>query len=326
MPIILSLTIAMLLTACSSPIQGQTDEPNEEGHPHRHLRYREETQINGELKLRPATVPPITDSKISMSVDGEWRILESNAISEHNTGEFPNEGNPNTISEQPRTHLVPANPKLASKITEGGWVFGLAVNGVPFDPGAGEFYHGNPRLGWMYDALSGAIDLGFDENHAHVQPEGTYHYHGLPTLLLSDLKLSPEQHSPLIGWAADGFPIYAVYGHEDGDKADSEIIAMTSSYRLRSGQRPGGDEPDGEYDGTFVRDYEYVAGLGTLDECNGRMTVSPDFPDGTYAYFLTEEFPIVPRCFKGNPSQDFAKGRPPQYFSTDNCKTACCVE
>ncbi|MGD1918261.1 MAG: YHYH protein, partial [Pleurocapsa sp.] len=166
---------------------------------------------------------------------------------------------------------------------------------------------GDPRLGRKYDALSGARDLGFDENHAHVQPEGTYHYHGLPTLLLDDLGLSPAEHSPLVGWAADGFPIYAMYGYKDGKAADSEIVTMTSSYELKSGNRPGGEEPDGEYDGTFVRDYEYVEGAGSLVECNGRMTVAPDVPDGTYAYFLTADFPIVPRCFRGTPSQDFAK-------------------
>ena len=309
--IVLSLTFTMLLVACSSPIQGQLPESNKQEEPtHRHLGYHEETQTNGEPELRPATVPPITNSKISMTYDNEWRILESNAISEHNTGEFPNDGNPNSISEQPHTYRVRANPQLASNITEGGWVFGLAVNGVPFDPGTNESYHGDRR--WMYDALSGALDMGLDENHAHVQPGGTYHYHGLPTLLLSDLKLSPKQHSPLVGWAADGFPIYAMYGYQNGNKANSEITAMTSSYRLKTGDRPGGEEPDGKYDGTFVRDYEYEAGAGTLDECNGRMTVTPEFPDGTYAYFLTVDFPFIPRCFKGTPSQDFAKGRPPQ--------------
>lgn len=303
----------MLPIICSSPTQGQLPEPNEQrGQPPRNIPYRDVTQIKNPLKLRPATVSPINGSKISMIVDSGWRILASNAIAEHNTGQFPNDGNPNTISEQPHTYRVPANPQLASQITRGGWVFGLAINGVPFDPGAGEFYHGDRRLGWMYDALSGAIDLGFDENHAHVQPEGTYHYHGLPTLLLDDLKVSPEKHSPLVGWAADGFPIYAVYGYKNGNKADSEITAMTSSYELKSGPRPGGEEPDGEYDGTFVRDYEYVEGLGTLDKCNGRMTITPEYPDGTYAYFLTSYFPIVPRCFGGTPSQDFAKGRPPR--------------
>ncbi|MEM9312094.1 MAG: YHYH protein, partial [Pseudomonadota bacterium] len=66
-------------------------------------------------------------------------------------------------------------------------------------------------------------------------------------------------------------------------------------------------DPGGAYDGTFIRDYEFVAGLGNLDECNGRFVRTPDFPDGTYAYFLTQRWPVVPRCYKGTPSPDFAR-------------------
>ena len=50
--------------------------------------------------------------------------------------------------------------------------FGIAVNGVPFDPGAAEFYLGDRQSGWQYEALSGAVPLGIDENYAHVQPTG----------------------------------------------------------------------------------------------------------------------------------------------------------
>lgn len=285
----------------------QVPKPAQRSGPPRSLRNRTVTQTDGPPKLYPATVPPIAKNQVSTADEGEWRVLKSNGISEHNTGPFPNDGNPNTIREHTQTFRVPAHPQLASQITERGFDFGLAVNGVPFDPGAGEFYRGDPRLGWQYDALSGALDLGFDENHAHVQPTGKYHYHGLPTLLMKDLNVSANKHSPLVGWAADGFPIYALYGYKDGKTANSSIVEMTPSYRLKSGNRPGGEEPDGTYDGTFVRDYEYVAGAGSLDECNGRMTITPEFPEGTYAYFLTTDFPFVPRCFKGIPSQDFAK-------------------
>ena len=85
---------------------------------------------------------------------------------------------------------------------------------------------------------------------------------------------------------------------------------MQSSYRVRSGSRPsGGGNPGGRYDGTFVQDYEYVEGLGDLDECNGALTVSAEFPNGTYAYFLTEGFPVVPRCLTGTPDASFQKMR-----------------
>jgi hypothetical protein len=39
-----------------------------------------------------------------------------------------------------------------------------------------------------------------------------------------------------------------------------------------------------------------------LDECNGRFTVTPEFPNGTYAYFLTRDWPVIPRAFRGKPT------------------------
>ena len=106
----------------------------------------------------------------------------------------------------------------------------------------------------------------------------------------------------LVGYAADGFPIYALYGYSDGQDSGATIIENTSSYRLKSGERPSdGGNPGGHYDGTFSADYEYVPGSGTLDECNGRFTVTPEFPEGTYAYFLTAEWPVVPRMVRGVP-------------------------
>ncbi len=257
----------------------------------------------GELNVVPATQAPSMPNEVTIEIDGDERVVRSNGIPDHKTGKFPNRGNPNTISKQKHEYRIPANPKIADRVTPMRGEFGVAINGVPFDPGAGEFYDG--EAGWQYEPLSGAIALGIDVSHAHVQPTGKYHYHGLPTGLLDAVELSPSAHSPLIGWAADGFPIYAVYGYADAKSMDSAIVGLKSSYRLRKGARPGGDAPGGTYDGTFVRDYEYVAGSGDLDECNGRFTVTPDYPEGTYAYFLTEDWPVVPRNYRGTPSDDF---------------------
>lgn len=267
------------------------------------------TQSSGKLNLFPANTDPVTQSRVAINEQSNYRIIQSNGISQHKTGAFPNSGNPNRISEQKHEYRVPLNPQLADKVTHsrmGG--FGIAVNGVMFDPGAAETFE--TAQDWHYEALSGAVPLGIDANHAHVQPTGKYHYHGKPTGLMQKLGVNPSQHSPLIGWAADGFPIYALYGYKNGKNAQGGIQKMTSSSRVKSGQRPGGSLPSGNYDGTFVKDYEYIAGSGTLDECNGRMTVTPEFPQGTYAYFLTDKFPVVPRCFKGTPSQDFARHIP----------------
>lgn len=260
----------------------------------------------GELVLVPATVRPRIASRVDVRVaDGE-RIIRANGIPNHRVGRFPNRGNPNRISAQSHNFRVAAEPRVTEAATPMHGEFGVAVNGVPFDPGAAEFYAGAP--GWQYEPLSGAIDLGLDHSHAHVQPNGKYHYHGLPTGLMESLGVDEKSHSPLVGWAADGFPIYTLYGYADPEDATSEVRKLTSSYRLREGRRPGGNAPGGTYDGTFVADYEYVAGSGDLDECNGRFTVTPDFPEGTYAYYLTEEWPVVPRAHRGTPSADFSHG------------------
>ncbi|WP_206705529.1 YHYH protein [Marinomonas colpomeniae] len=268
-------------------------------------------QSDGQVETTIANVEPITDSKISTRIEGDERILIANGISEHFTGQFPNSGNPNEIKEQSYTFKIPANPKISGKITPLGLHdFGLGLNGVPFDPIAAEWYLGDRSSGWQYEAMSGAVELGLDENHAHVQPSGAYHYHALPTLLVSDLHLSSEEYSPLIGWSADGFPIYALYGYKNPEDKQSGIVEQTSSYQLKSGHRPdGGSNPGGHYDGTFVADYEYVKGAGSLDECNGQVTTTPEFPNGIYAYFLTEAFPVIPRCYKGTPSTDFTQQR-----------------
>ena len=269
------------------------------------------TQSDGSIDTIRANTRARSENRITMSIDGKHRILIANGIPEHLTGQFPNAGNPNAIQSQRYVFRITAHPKVAAYPTSLGLhSFGLGINGVPFDPRAAEWYLGDRQSGWQYEAMSGAIHLGLDDNYAHVQPTGAYHYHGLPSLLLSKLALSSTAHSPLVGWAADGFPIYALYGYTAPNDERSGIIENTSSYRLKNGQRPsGGRNPGGRHDGTFVADHEYVPGAGSLDECNGRLTRTPEFPDGTYAYFLTRSFPIIPRCYKGTPSTDFISQR-----------------
>jgi len=113
----------------------------------------------------------------------------------------------------------------------------------------------------------------------------------------------------LLGHAADGFPIYGPEGPAVVEDGDGPIKRLRPSYRVRSDRRGGG--PGGRCDSTFVADYEYVPGLGDLDECNGRTGPTPEFPDGTYYYVLTDEFPFVPRLFRGTPDPSFRHGPPP---------------
>jgi hypothetical protein len=275
------------------------------------------------IQLVPATEKLPARNEETIHARGEIRVIESNGIPKHLVGEFPNRGNPHEIKEQPYRFEIPANPKAHQEITPAhlgdgsqpgppNRPFGVALNGVLFDPGTAEFWKGDRELDWNYEALGGAVGLGLDENHAHVQPNGAYHYHGLPTPYLRQLGVDKKSHSPQVGWAADGFPIYALYGYQDPKDPMSPIIKLTSSYQLKDGQRPSGNNgPGGEYDGAFTRDYEFITGNGTLDECNGRYCVTPEFPDGTYAYFLTTEWPVIPRNFRGTPVELRGPGGPP---------------
>ncbi len=261
------------------------------------------------LSLSPASA----FAGVDITTDAHYRYITSDGLPNHEHGEFPNAHNPNTIAPQDYHFRVPLEPQLASAITQvkGRQLFGVALNGVPFDPGTAEFWNNDPSSGWNYDALAGAIDLGIDMNNAHVQPNGAYHYHGVPNALAGE----PLKHSPLIGYAADGFPVYTAFGYYQGGDPSSGIIELRSSYHLIDGLRPYDPGPGGKCDGSFVQDYEYTERAGDLDECNGRQGVTPEYPQGTYYYVLTSEFPFVPRCLKGTPDASFLKseahgGRP----------------
>ncbi len=262
----------------------------------------------GDLKLNPA-IQKLSPKNRSKFEESKQEIkVEANGIPKHKVGRFPSRHNPNSVEEQDHDFSIPTNQKPASQpislhneSTRGppNTPFGIAVNGVLFDPGTAEFYMGDRGADWNYEALGGSVLLGLDVNHGHVQPNGSYHYHGLPTGLLKKLGVNPKEHSPLVGYAMDGYPVYALYGYKNPKDPKSGIKKMSSSFRLKKGERP--NPPGGKHDGAFSKDYEYVKGLGDLDMCNGLFTVTDEFPKGTYAYFLTEDWPVIPRYFKAEP-------------------------
>ena len=112
----------------------------------------------------------------------------------------------------------------------------MALNGVPFEPGTGEFWNGQ-REWWNYEAKSGFINLGLDQNNAHVQPTGAYHYHGLPIGLMA--KLGGEgKKMLLVGYAADGFPIYTSYAYSAATNAASALKKPAFQLAGQKGERP----------------------------------------------------------------------------------------
>lgn len=253
-------------------------------------------------------------NEVRVEVAEGFRRIFSNGWPDHAPGAFPRRGNPNTISAQHYEFRVPMVPERAAELrrADGFW-WGVAVNGVPFEPGTAETWKNERPSAWRYEAGTGFMDLGLDEHHAHVQPTGAYHYHGRPVGLLEGLG-GDGSEMRLVGWAADGFPLYSAMAAEAPPTADgkpAKLRRMTSSYRLKPGRRPAAPAgPGGKYDGRFTEDWEYVRDSGDLDECNGRTGWTPEFPQGTYYYCVTEEFPFLPRFWRGKPDASFSKRGP----------------
>lgn len=249
------------------------------------------------------------------------RLLTANSIPMHPVGQFPSNGNPNTISPQTVSYAVTTSPIALSG--PGGRVKEpvMGLNGVKFDPGTAgrcdssitdsrDCDLGRGTGQWSIEALGQDVfDFGDDENHAHVQPSGHYHYHGIPEGMLS-AEQKAGQSMALIGWAADGFPVYARFGYANPSIMTSGLAPMKTSYQLK--QTPDAGRPDVSIVpmGAFTQDWEYVAGLGDLDECNGRFAVTPEFPEGIYHYYATDGYPYVQRCVKGSVDSQASRPEP----------------
>lgn len=281
----------------------------------------------------PATTPGgRTVQPVPAQEDGtDVYELTCDQIPNHSTGVYPNACDPWPILPVERTWRFPMYPeadpeKIARLVptptisaSNTGGVFGIAVNGVRFHTNA-PFWKTRPELGWQFEQTGHGVGMyfGLDHNNAHTHPLDGYHYHALPWGLLDLLSREKSEAghcSPmlLMGWAADGYPIYAPFVDSEyyfGASAAGGRAEIRSSYRLKTGYRPQPSEddpnqPGGIYDGTFAQDYEYVAGSGDLDECNGRFGRTPEYPDGIYHYFVTRDFPSIPRFWRGTPNPSF---------------------
>jgi hypothetical protein len=165
--------------------------------------------VAGVLSLggeRRATTQPATPfrSNVKVEVTDDFLIVHSDGIPDHSTGAFPNRFNPNTIRKQNYTFKIPRHPVAADHVTRLPMgPIGVAINGVPF-------YNPYNREG--ADAAKNEV---FDECCGHPDPLGRYHYHIYPRCVHTSFKDEPGKHSPLIGYAFDGYAIYGPNG-EDG--------------------------------------------------------------------------------------------------------------
>jgi len=199
--------------------------------------------------------------------------------------------------------------------------------------GTGSTWTGGGDGIWRRNAVY-AEASGFDPCNAHPQQQGQYHYHDNPVCLryqegdnitganVGTLTATYTEttgtpvHSPLLGFAYDGNPVYGPYGYGTATNSGSAVRRMVSSYALRTDNTttrtslPGwaavaqgfsttmatyaltstqyGPPVSTTYpQGRYIEDYQYTAGSGDLDQYNGRYCVTPEFPSGTYAYFIT---------------------------------------
>ncbi|GIR33971.1 MAG: hypothetical protein CM15mP47_1970 [Methanobacteriota archaeon] len=236
---------------------------------------------------------------VSVTVDSNNMQVTSNAIPNHNwLSAFAA-----NADEQNMDWTIPLNPV---EDTTGGHnsancpaangayecapdrgAVAVAVNGVPiFGPEEGPGGDAVALEFLYFDEDRQPIDLGYCG--AHNGPGGVhYHFDAMcqfwndpngETIVNYDYTdLDSTTHSPIIGWAFDGYPIYGMYGWD----SNGQVIPLKSSYEVERTSE-GGDQG---YNG--IDDWNYVSGMGDLDQCNGRFAATPEFPQGTYYYVST---------------------------------------
>jgi hypothetical protein len=214
-------------------------------------------------------------------------------------------GNPNTPTNQNFCFKITRNPQenTGTKTATPLGHVGVWANGVSIFNARDAISYNNQNI-WHQDALPNE-GASFDLCLGHPAPNGEYHHHVNPTCLYDDQ--DDANHSPIIGYAFDGFPIYGAYAYSNTN-GTGNITRMKTSYRLRNiTQRT--TLPDGttlqanQYGpivntqnplGKYLEDYEYLQGLGDLDEYNGRFAITPEYPSGTYAYYVTIDSNLNP--------------------------------
>ena len=227
--------------------------------------------------------------------------VSTGAIPEYSIGPWPS--NPNIPAPQNFVCEFPRNPvqNTGAPVYTGLGNNGLWTNGVAiFNPKDGQYWNnttssftnGITNTGWNRNALV-YEGISFDTCLGHPAPGGCYHNHVNPKCLYNDK--DSTHHSPIIGYAFDGFPIYGAYGYAS-TTGTGAIKRMKSSYVLSTATtRASGPPVNATYPlGNMCEDYVYTAGAGDLDIHNGRTCITPEYPGGTYAYFVTIDANLNP--------------------------------
>jgi hypothetical protein len=282
---------------------------------------------------------PINDADLvnvqSVQYSNNWVYVSTTGVPSYITGPFL-DGNPSVTTNQNAIFKIPLSPSQntgAATATSGGNI-GIFINGVAmFDYRDGVAWNsttnalcgglpgmspcpGGPMTtqAWNRDAVV-AERIGFDCAKGHPA-QGNYHHHQNPSAFKLDLSIistvcdiydadglyviDSTVHSPLIGYAYDGFPVYGAYGYKNADGTGG-IVRIKSGYQYRNittrttspagATVSSGPNVSTTYPlGYFKEDYEFITHTGQadyLDIHNGRFCVTPEYPNGIYCYFAT---------------------------------------
>jgi hypothetical protein len=209
----------------------------------------------------------------------------------------PWNGNPNIPANQNFEFKITRSPQKGSgKIATPLGHVGVWTNGVSLFNAKDARSYNNQGV-WNQNAIL-VEGASFDSCLGHPAPNGEYHHHLSPRCLYDET--DSAHHSPIIGFAFDGFPIYGAYGFAEKNGSGG-IKRMNSGFKLRTitdrSSLPDGTQLTGAQNGPaisttyplgyYIEDFSFDSTSGDLDEHNGRFCVTPDYPNGTYAYFTT---------------------------------------
>ena len=222
--------------------------------------------------------------ELSVSCDDNTLIVESNGIPHYTFVPMT----PNPLEVMSWRYEVTRTPEMADTETTIpllGYV-GFAVNGIPiYGPNEAEFPdpYGDPIHNGILDGCMGHVGNAY---HNHALLVQCLTEQSLVSMPWTNAPPSSEDPSPVVGYAADGFPIYGPYGCTNAT-CDTVIEFKSSWVQI-------GDPTTYAWDNHEYREQD---GEEYLDRCNGRIG-----PDGTYRYHATAEFPYVLGCYKGTPN------------------------
>jgi hypothetical protein len=234
--------------------------------------------------------------------------ITANGLLNHDTGTFPTADNTNFIDDKESKYTITTNTSdstagdFASATSTGSTAVGVAVNGAQiFNASTGNAHSLSNSFTYAHLYRN---DVSMDSAGGFVKTDNIYGYAQPSPQTVGLNSWATDSHSPIVGWAFDGLPIYGPYGYTDRLDNTSDIKRLVSSYSLKTaGRTTVGGTPTGE----FVEDFEYSSATGDLDEFNTRYGITPEFPSGTRYYVATLDSNL-------QPAYPFTVG--PKYFFT----------